>query len=160
MEHDLHDGKDFSRAVELFAAGWRTPQPHAWDELLAADVELYQPLLRAGRGLSLWHMEMTRLLAFIPDLHGEVLSWAGQGDTLFIELELRGTAGGKPVSLHVVDRLTLADTATVVRRDSFFDPIPLAATLARRPRAWMPWWRSGMGPLLWRRKVLRKAGTP
>jgi hypothetical protein len=160
MEHELDERKDFSRAVQLFAAGWRTPEPHAWDDLLASDVELRQPLLRAGRGLSFWHIEMSRLLAFIPDLHGEVLSWAGRGDTLFIELELRGTAGGKPVSLHVVDRLTLADTATVVRRDSFFDPMPLAATLARRPRAWLPWWRSGMGPLLWRRKVLRKVGTP
>jgi SnoaL-like protein len=160
MEHELDQGKDFSRAVQLFAAGWQTPGPHAWDDLLAADVELRQPMLRAGRGRSVWHEEIRRLLAFMPDLHGEVLSWAARGDTLFIDVELRGTAGGKPVSLHAVDRLTLADTATVVRRDSFFDPMPLAATLARRPRAWLPWWRSGVGPLLWRRKVLRKAGTP
>jgi hypothetical protein len=160
MEQELDNHEGFSRAVQQFAAGWRTPQPRAWDDLLAADIELSQPLLRDGRGLSVWHTEVTRLLAFIPDLHGEVLSWAGRGDTLFIDLELRGTAGGKPVSFRAVDRLTLGDAATVVRRESFFDPIPLAATLARRPRAWLRWWRSGIGPLLWRRKVLRKVETP
>jgi hypothetical protein len=160
MEQELDNREVFSRAVQRFAAGWRTPEPHAWDDLLAADVELSQPLLRDGHSRSAWHGEVARLLAFIPDLHGEVLRWAGRGDTLFIELELRGTAGGKPVSFRAVDRLTLGDEATVVRRDSFFDPIPLAATLARRPRAWMRWWRSGIGPLLWRRKVLRKVETP
>lgn len=160
MQQELDNREDFSRAVKRFAAGWRAPQPRAWDDLLAADVELTQPLLRNGRGLSVWHTEVARLLTFIPDLHGEVLSWAGRGDTLFIDLELRGTAGGKPVSFRAVDRITLGDGATVVSRESFFDPMPLAATLARRPRAWMRWWRSGVGPLLWRRKVLRKIEIP
>ena len=150
---------DFSTTVEQFAAGWRNPNPHAWDGLLAADVELTQPLLRDGRGISVWHGEVARLLAFIPDLRGEVLGWAGRGDTLFIDLQLRGSAGGRPVSFRAVDRLTISVSGTVVRRESFFDPLPLSATLARRPRAWLRWWRSGIGPMQWRRRILPKVAS-
>lgn len=150
------DSFDFSTTVEQFAAGWRNPNTRAWDGLLAADVELTQPLLRDGRGLAVWHGEVARLLAFIPDLRGEVLGWAGRGDTLFIDLQLRGSAGGRPVCFRAVDRLTIGEDGTVVRRESFFDPLPLSATLARRPRAWLRWWRSGLGPMMWRRRILPK----
>jgi hypothetical protein len=159
MEQNLDDRRDFVGTVQQFAAGWRAPHPHAWDDLLATDVELTQPLLADGRGIAVWQGEVARLLAFIPDVHGEVLDWAGRGDTLFIDLELRGTAGGRPLSFRAVDRLTIGAAGTVVRRESFFDPTSLSATVVRRPRAWLRWWRSGLGPLLWRRRVLGKVET-
>jgi hypothetical protein len=156
MEQKLHDRRDFAGTVQQFAAGWRAPHPHAWDDLLAADVELTQPLLADGRGIGVWHGEVARLVAFIPDLRGEVLGWAGRGDTLFIDLQLHGTTGGRPLSFRAVDRLTIGEAGTVIRRESFFDPMPLSASVVRQPRAWLRWWRSGLGPLLWRRRVLAK----
>lgn len=145
---------DPSRVVDVFAAGWREPHPHAWDDLFAAEVELAQPLLRSGRGIALWQTELARLLAFLPDLTGHVLSWAhGQG-VVFIEIELTGTVASTPLSLKAVDRLELNPEGLVVRRASFFDPLPVALSLLGRPRAWLTWWRSGVGPLLARRRFL------
>lgn len=44
----------------------KLPRPHAWDDLLAADVELVQPLLLGGKGRERWQREVARLLAFLP----------------------------------------------------------------------------------------------
>lgn len=145
---------DPSRVVEAFAAGWRQPHPHAWDELLAAEVELAQPLLRSGRGLALWQAEVARLLTFVPDLTGHVLSWAHRQGVVFVEIELTGTVGGVPLTLNVVDRLELSSDGVVLRRDSFFDPLPVAVSLLGRPRAWLTWWHSGVGRLFARRRFL------
>jgi hypothetical protein len=142
------------RVVEAFAAGWRRPEPHAWDDLLAEHVELTQPLLRNGRGRALWQQEVARLLAFLPDLRGEVIGWAGRDDIVFIDIRLNATAGGKPLSFRAVDRLRLDSAGTVVSRESFFDPAPVATALMYRPVTWWSWWRSGLGPLLGRRRFL------
>lgn len=142
--------------VDAFAAGWAAPHPHAWDDLLHEDVVLRQPLLADGRGRDVWQRELTRLLAFLPDLRGQVLSWAGRQDVVFIDIACSGTAAGRPLEFRAVDRLTITAEGTVIQRDSFFDPLPLAVELARRPTAWMTWWRSGVGPLLARRKLLEK----
>lgn len=145
-------GAQHEQAVEAFVKGWHRPGPHAWDELLAPDIALNQPLLRCGRGRELWQQEIGRLLVFLPDLHGEVLGWAGAEDRVFIHIRLTATLGGKPLSFEAVDLLRLDPSGVVVARDSFFDPMPVAAVLARRPSAWWSWWRSGLGPLLGRRK--------
>lgn len=142
------------RVVEAFAAGWQRPHPHAWDELLAEDVVLGQPLLRSGNGLRLWQQEVDRLLTFLPDIHGEVSSWAGRDDVVFIRIRLSATAGGKPLSFTAVDQLHLDAAGVVVGRESFFDPTPVLTTLLKRPRTWGAWWRSGLGPLLGRRRFL------
>ena len=152
MNAGITPGAD--RVVAAFAAGWQAPHPHAWDDLLAADVELVQPLLLGGRGRERWQGEVARLLAFLPDLVGEVRGWAAGGDTLFVELECHGTAGGRPLSFRVVDRLTVGQDGRVTRRESFFDPVPLVTAILARPAAWLPWWRSGLGPLIGRRAIL------
>ncbi|SFB43509.1 SnoaL-like domain-containing protein [Amycolatopsis marina] len=140
--------------IERFAAGWSDPHPHAWDDLLAEDVELTQPLLRHGRGRALWHEEALRLLAFLPDLRGEVLSWAARKDIVFIDLRLSGTAGGARLSVRACDQLTITTSGRIARRDSRFDPRPVMGTLMRHPSTWWPWWRSGIGPLTARRALL------
>src|SRR5439155_21725051 len=103
------------RVVELFAAGWDRPQPHAWDELLAEDAEFVQPLLRSGRGRALWHEEARRLLALAPDLRGDVLAWAGRDDVVFVDVRLTATVGGKPLALRSFDKLWISLDGLVLR---------------------------------------------
>jgi len=146
--------------VAAFADGWARPHPHAWDDLLAADVELTQPLLRSGVGRSVWQHEVARLLSFLPDLTGHVLSWAGCGDVVFVDISCSATLAGRPLSFRAVDRLTLDQHGRVTRRESFLDPLPVMRSAMTRPGAWLPWWRSGLGPLLGRRRFLSLKDTP
>lgn len=154
LQTEMHES-----VVARFERGWRQPHPHAWDDLFSPDVELTGPLLAAGRGIEIWHGEVARLLGFLADARGEVIGWAARGDTVFIELAVFGTAGGADVAFTAVDRLIVGADGLVVRRETFMDPSPLTATLLRRPRAWWPWWRSGLGPLLGRRRILSGAGA-
>lgn len=146
---DLH-----ASVVARFEQGWKRPHVHAWDEMFSADVELSGPLLAGGSGIDVWHREVARLLHFLGDARGEVTGWAARGDIVFVEIALSGTAGGGPVAFTAIDRLTVGTDGAVTRRETFFDPTPLVATLLRRPRAWWPWWRSGLGPMLGRRRLL------
>ncbi|WP_219415649.1 nuclear transport factor 2 family protein [Pseudonocardia nigra] len=146
------------RVLEGFSAGWRRPHPHAWDDVLAEDVVFTQPLLRPGTGPAHWHEEARRLLAFAPDLTGEVLSWAARDDVMFIDLRLTATVGGAPVTVRTVDRLRVTPSGRIVRRDASFDWWPVARAVLLRPSAWWRWWRSGVGPLIGRRPLL--GGSP
>lgn len=112
------------RVVDVFAAGWRDPRPNAWDDVLADDLRLAQPLLRTRTGKQALAEEYARLFALVPDLRGTVDSWEADPDTqtVTIRLRLSGTLG--------------------------------RGALLREPRAWRRWWRSGVGPLLNRRALL------
>jgi hypothetical protein len=92
----------------------------------------------------------------VPDLRADVHGWAGAGDSLFIEIRFTGTMGGSPLVWHAVDRLRLSPDGLVLRRESFFDSGPLATAVLTRPRAWVPWWRSGIAPLSGRRRLFRR----
>lgn len=138
-----------------FATAWEKPGPHAFDGLLADDVELVQPLLATCTERRLWWSEVERLLAFLPDLHSAVLSWSGDEELLFIEHLLEATVGGEPVRVPAVDKLWISETGMIVRRHAYFDPMPFSQQVLRHPSQWLPWWRSGLGPLLARRRVLR-----
>jgi hypothetical protein len=142
-------------AVEGFAKGWASPGPHAWDDLVVEDAEFVQPMLRDGRGRELWWDEAGRLLDLLPDLHAEVLDWSGHEDTLYIHVQFHATLGGEPFSWRAVDLIRITPEGTLLRRESFFDSAPLARTVLTRPRAWWPWWRSGIAPLEARRMLQR-----
>ena len=144
------------RVLAAFARGWNAPEPHAWDGLMAESIELNQPLLQPGTTRKTWHEEAQRLLTLLPDIRGEVVAWAGHEDLMFIELRLSATLGGKPLNFRAVDKLWLTPTGTVLRRDSFFDSGPLILAMLRRPSAWLPWWRSGLGPFLARRRFIHR----
>ena len=75
-----------------------------------------------------------------------VVRWAARGETLYIELTLSGTLGGRPVSWRVCDRVTLRD-GLAIERESYFDPGPLIAAVIRTPRAWAPFLRLRMSGL-------------
>jgi hypothetical protein len=142
------------QVVEAFANGWKSPNPHAWDQLLAADVVLQQPLMSDGVGVDHWQREFARLQDFLPDIRGQVIDWAQVPDGVLIHLRCNATAGGRPLTFDAIDRLAITEMGMVVRRVSFFDPSPLVATLLARPRAWRAWWSSGMAPLTMRRAIL------
>jgi SnoaL-like domain len=145
-----------ARVLAAFARGWQTPEPRAWDSLMAENIVLNQPLLQPGTTRRTWHDEAQRLVTLLPDIRGEVVGWAGHEDIMFIELRLSATLGGKPLDFYAVDKLWLTPTGTVLRRDSFFDSSPLIQAVLRRPSAWLPWWRSGLGPFLARRRFLHR----
>jgi hypothetical protein len=127
--------------VTGFAEGWRAPAGPAafcahFRKLLAPDVRLVQPQLPTTVGHRASEEQFAQpLFALIPDLHGEVERWAARGDSLYIELTLRGTLAGRAVCRRLCDRVTLR-SGVAVERESYFDPLPLLATVAMRPRAW------------------------
>jgi ketosteroid isomerase-like protein len=104
--------------------------------MLAPEIRLIQPQLPTLVGHQAFREQFVEpLFGLIPDLHGEVERWASRGDTLYIELTLRGTLGRRPLSWRVCDRITLRD-GRAVERESYFDPSPLLAAVLRTPRAW------------------------
>jgi hypothetical protein len=127
--------------VAGFAAGWRSPAgPREFAEhfrpMLAPDVRLIQPGLPTTVGHRAFEEGFVNpLFGLIPDLRGTVERWAARGDSLYIELTLRGTLGGRPISWRVCDRVTLGH-GVAVERESYLDPTPLIAAVATRPRAW------------------------
>jgi hypothetical protein len=124
-----------------FIEGWRAPQgPDAFvanfRPMLAPEVRLIQPQLPTVTGLGAFEEDFVRpLFALFPDVHGEVERWAVRGEVLYIELTLHATLAGRPLSWRVCDRVTLRD-GLAIERESYFDPAPLLAAIARRPRAW------------------------
>jgi ketosteroid isomerase-like protein len=139
------EGDEFQAQAERWVAdfreGWRAPKgPEAFVEQfrsrLAPDVRLVQPQLPTLVGLRGFEQRFVRpLFELMPDIRGEVERWAAGGDTVYIELTLRATLGGRPLSWRVCDRVTLRD-GVAIERESYFDPGPLIAAIARTPRAW------------------------
>jgi len=148
------------KVVDQFRAGWDRPEPHAWDAFADETMRFVQPMLRDGIGPDVWWEESSRTLALLPDLRADVLNWAGVEETLFIHIRFSATLAGKPLTWEAIDLLRVTPQGAAVFRESFFDSVPVAATLIRRPRAWPRWWRSGVGPLFWRRRLLRPVRTP
>lgn len=82
------------------------------------------------------------LLELIPDLTGEMHRWGPTDDGVLIEFTLSGSAGGKPISWHAVDRFVLGEDGLATERVNYFDSMPVALTAATRPRAWPAFVRS------------------
>jgi hypothetical protein len=146
------------RFVSGFQAGWSAPHPHAWDDLFTTDAVFEQPLLSSGRGLALFHREFARLFTFLPDMKAQVVRWGLAEDAVLIELACTATVAGRPLRFVVVDRCVLDDNGLCTRRTTYMNPIPLALAAAARPRSWPRWWRSGVGPMSIRRRLLGKRG--
>jgi hypothetical protein len=141
--------------VTAFAEAWARPTPERLGRLLHPDVRLIAPMMAKTVGLEQAQAEFARVIELLPDIKGEVHRWGGSGAVVFIEFTLSGTFAGRPISWHAVDRFLLQD-GLGIERVSYFDPLPLAATLARSPSGWGKLWRSGIGPPMRRRRLLRR----
>jgi hypothetical protein len=128
-----HSAADF---VERFASYWAAPTPERLAEVLADDVRLVAPLAPTTHTIAEGQRVFAELLAAIPDLTARVHSWGATDDGVLIEFTLSGTAGGKPISWRAVDRFVLRADGLASERVSYFDSMPLALTLARRPSTW------------------------
>jgi ketosteroid isomerase-like protein len=127
--------------VEAFADGWRAPRnadqfvAH-FEPWLAPDVRLIQPMGGPIVGLRAFRERFARpLFDLVPDLRRTVEGWAASGDTVYIELRLEGTVGGRRVTLRTCDRVKLRDGLTIERR-AHLDPLQLLVAIARAPRMW------------------------
>ena len=146
----MSDSADF---VGRFAEAWAEPTPERLLALLHPDVRLVAPLMATTVGHEEARREFSRLLELVPDVHGTVERWAGEGELVFIEFVLAGTLGRRPIDWRLVDRFRL-EGGLGIERISYFDPLPLMVAIARTPSAWGRLWRSGLGPPLKRRRFV------
>jgi hypothetical protein len=128
--------------VERFSEFWRAPAVERLDTVLAPDARLSAPMIPTTYGLEAGKRAFAELFALIPDMTAEVHRWGQTDDGVLIEFTVRGTAGGGPVSWDAVDRFVLDELGLATERATYFDPLPLVLTIARRPRAWPGFARS------------------
>ncbi len=119
--------------VDRFEAAWKSRDPDRLAALLAPDVRLVQPLLPELKGRDAARRSFVTILELIPDLLTEVTGWSREdGGRLYIEFIFSGTAGRRPVKLHLADRFELKDGLAVCRI-SYFDPMPLVRAILTQP---------------------------
>ena len=125
--------------VAFFAEGWRigASDPERFyahfGSRLTPDALMTQPLAAPARGPQGLRELFAPLFAAMPDFGVEVLRWGATADGAMIEIRLRGTLSGRPVTWTAVDRLVLRD-GLIAERHSYFDPLPVALKLLRSPR--------------------------
>jgi len=128
--------------VRRFADAWAAPTVDGLLALTQPDATFSQPLSTTARGHDGLSNFLDELLQTIPDLRGEILSWAATGeDTVFVELKLSGTFGRRPIEWVTVDKIVLRD-GLIAERVANFDGLRLLGALARRPRGWPTWLRA------------------
>jgi len=93
-------------------------------------------------GLEAGKRAFADLFELIPGMTAEVHRWGATADGVLIEFTVRGTAGGAPISWQAVDRFVLNKDGRATERFTYFDSLPLVATLVRRPRVWPGFARS------------------
>jgi hypothetical protein len=141
--------------VEGFAEGWRAPvdadsfSDH-FESLIGDEMRLVQPQMPTRVGKRAFREEFARpLFALLHEVRGTVGSWAetesGADTIVFIELEIRARlAGGRAVTLHTTDRITLRD-GSAVERIANLDPLELLLPVAVSPRSWPAFLRARFG---------------
>ncbi len=122
--------------VRRFSDFWAAPSRERLADVLAPDVLLVAPMTPTTRTFDDGWQAFAGLLELIPDLGATVHRWGTTEDGVLIEFTLAGTAGGGPISWTAVDRFVLGDDGRATERISYFDSVPIALTIARRPRVW------------------------
>jgi hypothetical protein len=127
--------------VQAFGENWAAGGPATafadrFEPMMRPDIRLIQPQIPPVVGVEAFrHNFVEPLFALIPDAHGELLGWAEREGVVYIELEIRGHIGRRPVVLRTCDRITLVE-GQIAERVAHLDPTPLVKAVARRPRAW------------------------
>ena len=133
---------DAAEFVRRFAAAWAAPTVDGLVALTQPDATFTQPLSTTARGHAGLSNFLDELLQTIPDLRGEVVSWAAADErTLFVEVRLSGTFGRRPIEWTTVDKIVLRD-GLIAERVANFDGLRLLGAIARRPRGWPTWLRA------------------
>ena|SRR6185312_6901590 len=122
--------------VDRFATFWRAPAVERLGTVVAEDAKLSAPMVPTTYGLEAGKRSFAELFELIEDMTAEVHRWGATSDGVIIEFTARGTVAGAPVSWEAVDRFVLNDAGLATERATYFDPLPLIASVARRPRAW------------------------
>jgi hypothetical protein len=123
--------------VAFFAAGWAigATDPERFyahfGARTAPEAPFRQPLAPTHRGPAGLRGLFGPVFAALPDLRGEVIRWGATRDGVMIEVELRSPSAG--LAWSSLDVITLRDGLIAGRR-AHFDPLPLLARIARRPR--------------------------
>jgi SnoaL-like domain len=146
--------------IASFAEGWAAPAGARefcahFAPILDPGIRLIAPQTPTTVGLEAFERDFAEpLFALIPDVRAKIGKWASFGPTIFIELTISGTLlRGRAVTWPACDRVELRD-GRAIERESYFDPSPLLAALARSPRAW-----PAFGRLQLRRAIPRRT-TP
>ena len=126
---------DLPELARAFTEAWARPNVDHFVSLLAPDVRLLQPVTPTIVGRDAARREFTRLLAWLPDLHGIVDRWSAAGDTILIAWRLRFTLGGGPYELRIVDRI-VAREGLIAEREAYFDSLRFLLATMARPAAW------------------------
>jgi ketosteroid isomerase-like protein len=124
--------------VARFAEAWSEMNPDAFTPLFHPDVHLIHPVERNTCGLDEARAFMQRTMSLVRDLRYDVQGWASGSGHVIIWGRLYGTVGGGPIAWPLVDRIEIKD-GLIRERVAYFDPLPIFATLIRRPRAWLPY---------------------
>jgi hypothetical protein len=130
-----------------FAEYWRAPTPDGLDAVLAERTRLVAPMTPTTDTLEEGKRAFAELFELIEGMTAEVHRWGATEDGVLIEFTISGTAAGKPISWRAVDRFVLGEDGLATERVSYFDSAPIALTVARRPRAWLPFLRSRLRAL-------------
>ncbi len=130
---------DFVRRFEQY---WRAPRSADLGTVLAERAHLVAPMTTTAETREEGERAFADLLELIPDLAVEVHRWGATADGVLIEFTMGGTAGGAPISWDVVDRFVVGEDGLATERVTYFDSMPIALTVARRPRAWPGFLRS------------------
>jgi ketosteroid isomerase-like protein len=122
--------------VERFRDAWAHPDPDRFAALFDDQVALIQPILPDATGKPAAREVVRRLLEGFAGLHGEVLSWRGDGELVFIELRLL-VPGARSLEWTVIDKVTLRD-GLITERVTYMDSLALLGKLLTRPTLWLP----------------------
>jgi ketosteroid isomerase-like protein len=140
------DQEQAADLVRRFADAWTKSDPDAFTPLFHPDVHLIHPMERNTHGVDEAREFMARTMSLVPDLKYDVEGWAAGSGHVMIWGRLYGTLAGKPIEWPLVDKIKM-DDGLIRERVAYFDPMPIAGAVARRPGAWLPYARSILGRL-------------
>lgn len=145
----------YAEFVDRFQAAWAASDLDQHNALWTDDIELHQPVLGSLYGREACHEAFTQLFRMAPDLTVKVDGWSENDGLVLISFTFHTMFGGSELSWPGVDAFRLDDEGRIVRRDSFWDPLPVLAHLLRHPSGWARALRARLIPRLQDREVAR-----
>ena len=141
-------GPDLEEFVRRFQAGWSASSLEMHNELWTDEIELHQPILGSLYGRDQCNRAFEKMFTLSPDLTLDVREWEGAGHHLYISFVFRTTFGGSELRWAAVDQFLLNDEGLILRRDSYFDPLPVLRHMLLHPRGWPQALRARLIPKL------------